>query len=425
MKEFIFNIVFIGVLFMLGKNTALACICDNCYNEYSVCELLHKHPDERNIILGKVIDSEYETWSVQVLDKIYGPETNNNLSLTMGVCGEPLYNSDNEFAEVNDTIIFLSQGYDGVHEIFTCERLLMTYKDGYVYGDINAASSEMTYDDFKNYINTGAYQDDLMCDVCKCSCSFPSFIITDEIKSFEYTLCSTLEFIKKYNINVLAARIKIKEVYEHGFAVEVTEVIQGNEDKTEIKVWGSLGQDCRTKTENLQLGKEYIAILYPIKDKGIQAEIEQEGDYELWKCGVHYLEIESETVYGKILSGTQEMPYTETKTLIENKFNGIANSECYDWIDVSIQERNPNQFQIFPNPASNMIYLEFSQSLNEPFDINIYNVKGQKVSTKTHPAKGQSNFTLDISQYNFSSGIYFVEIKFPDYSITQKMIIGK
>ncbi|MBR5604421.1 MAG: T9SS type A sorting domain-containing protein, partial [Bacteroidales bacterium] len=62
-----------------------------------------------------------------------------------------------------------------------------------------------------------------------------------------------------------------------------------------------------------------------------------------------------------------------------------------------------NNFQIYPNPVNDILYINAKENITE---INIYNIIGVKMTTVNGQ---QTTVSVDMSGYN--SGIYFVEVK--------------
>ena len=62
-----------------------------------------------------------------------------------------------------------------------------------------------------------------------------------------------------------------------------------------------------------------------------------------------------------------------------------------------------NNFQIYPNPVEDILYINAKENITE---VNVYNVVGVKMTTDN---RQQTTVSVDMSGYN--SGIYFVEIK--------------
>lgn len=77
-------------------------------------------------------------------------------------------------------------------------------------------------------------------------------------------------------------------------------------------------------------------------------------------------------------------------------------------------------FEIYPNPAENIAYLEFSNSLKEDLVLEIFNELGSKVD-QTILQKGSGRFTIDT--YRYSRGIYFLKLSSGKNSYGTKRIV--
>ncbi len=82
-------------------------------------------------------------------------------------------------------------------------------------------------------------------------------------------------------------------------------------------------------------------------------------------------------------------------------------------LSIFTNNKSENDFKIFPNPASEQIYLE----INDEFDYSLNNIIGQKIIY--NHSNGQSN--INISQ--IPSGIYFLEINCRNKKIVKKQLI--
>lgn len=94
--------------------------------------------------------------------------------------------------------------------------------------------------------------------------------------------------------------------------------------------------------------------------------------------------------------------------------SGISNS-----IDVtisSIENKNKFRFEVFPNPFSDILFLQFSDKVaNEVYEI--YTVTGQRVSSG---CLDKQNLTISTS--HFTKGIYFLKISSKDANENFKLI---
>ncbi|MDX2172200.1 MAG: T9SS type A sorting domain-containing protein [Bacteroidota bacterium] len=79
---------------------------------------------------------------------------------------------------------------------------------------------------------------------------------------------------------------------------------------------------------------------------------------------------------------------------------------------------NDSKFSIYPNPASNQIFIITDLFNNKPFEFALYSVVGQKMISESNHTKN----TIDISV--LENGIYLLEIKFEKMRLTKKVIIN-
>lgn len=79
-----------------------------------------------------------------------------------------------------------------------------------------------------------------------------------------------------------------------------------------------------------------------------------------------------------------------------------------------------NSFNFYPNPASNIINLDIEYLKDNNFTLNIYNIMGLLVKSKTI-AKNQKQINVG----DLNNGIYLLEIKANDWTKSQKLIIRK
>lgn len=83
-------------------------------------------------------------------------------------------------------------------------------------------------------------------------------------------------------------------------------------------------------------------------------------------------------------------------------------------------DNNESLFRLFPNPARDELQIEMSYTLNNA-TINIYNQYGQKVKTISNI--GGRNVSIGI--FEFSNGVYFLQLQNADRQINRKFIINK
>ncbi len=81
---------------------------------------------------------------------------------------------------------------------------------------------------------------------------------------------------------------------------------------------------------------------------------------------------------------------------------------------------NDNSLFLFPNPANNMLNVQFKNPVNEKLNIIITNVQGQMVRSTIFE---NANQQFQISAAELFSGIYFVQIRTENKVYTEKVII--
>jgi hypothetical protein len=93
----------------------------------------------------------------------------------------------------------------------------------------------------------------------------------------------------------------------------------------------------------------------------------------------------------------------------------------------SIKKQNLTM-KLYPNPVKSTIYFSFENRNNNPYQITIYNLKGEKIYTTTYLNKKNYNIDLnyiDKKYHNLKSGFYIVKATTKDNSIVSKFIYIK
>lgn len=83
-----------------------------------------------------------------------------------------------------------------------------------------------------------------------------------------------------------------------------------------------------------------------------------------------------------------------------------------------------NQFNLYPNPASEKIDISYNTKSNIKYQYRIVDENGIPLSkySQTHVSQ-ESSFSIDVS--NYLNGVYFLELKFDDTKIGYKFIISR
>ncbi len=102
----------------------------------------------------------------------------------------------------------------------------------------------------------------------------------------------------------------------------------------------------------------------------------------------------------------------------------ICDSLYFNGNTLGIKEHTENlsDVNLYPNPATNTVNLQFSLINAEKVNVKIFNVVGQEISNFDKEFNSGSN-ALNISLANYKSGIYFVKSTIHERSVTKKLVI--
>lgn len=96
----------------------------------------------------------------------------------------------------------------------------------------------------------------------------------------------------------------------------------------------------------------------------------------------------------------------------------VNNQEECDLIGV--ENFTANTFSMYPNPATNEVFISLSDQTLDVYDISITNSLGQVLQRKTN-ITNSSQTSLNVSGY--SAGIYFVTIQAGNSTATKKLVV--
>jgi len=90
--------------------------------------------------------------------------------------------------------------------------------------------------------------------------------------------------------------------------------------------------------------------------------------------------------------------------LVQDVLHFVANEDSYTV---------PGQFSCaMPNPISGLpVNIRLKGLSNSPVNIEIYNLKGQKVEKLQYPNTGNSELNISLNRYQLCSGVYFMHIQ--------------
>lgn len=109
---------------------------------------------------------------------------------------------------------------------------------------------------------------------------------------------------------------------------------------------------------------------------------------------------------------------------------GIFRNETYQTVGVDEKEANggsanAGNLSVYPNPASDLISVNFNIQNNTPVQINIYDLSGKLVQQSIKTALGRGNQTIQLNTQTLTKGTYLVKMVAGNEINTAKLIIIK
>jgi uncharacterized protein (TIGR02145 family) len=84
--------------------------------------------------------------------------------------------------------------------------------------------------------------------------------------------------------------------------------------------------------------------------------------------------------------------------------------------------KNENDFNLFPNPSTGMIIIEFNQPEKQDLLIEVINILGQKVRIINNKKPTANNNMVVINVSDLAHGVYFIKIRIADGFVVKKFI---
>jgi len=111
--------------------------------------------------------------------------------------------------------------------------------------------------------------------------------------------------------------------------------------------------------------------------------------------------------------------------VFDNSNVTIENSVTRRRVEISDQAIEPELHQNNPNPFNSSTNISFVLPEGGEVSLELFNILGQKVNEvyRGYVDAGFSEFAVDKSVHNLSSGIYFYRLKFDSLSLVKKMMI--
>lgn len=117
------------------------------------------------------------------------------------------------------------------------------------------------------------------------------------------------------------------------------------------------------------------------------------------------------------VSGIYTYTVTITNTAVGCSDTASVTVTVDDCVDINETTENIGDAGLFPNPTSGLIYIDKEFTLNNQFEIFVFNTFGELI------AQGKNTETMNLSV--FGSGIYYVSITSDKEIINKKVILIK
>ncbi len=105
-------------------------------------------------------------------------------------------------------------------------------------------------------------------------------------------------------------------------------------------------------------------------------------------------------------------------SVIPENLNVTSTVLCLPTGTLEIDSDSPNKFNIYPNPSSEQITIEFEANENKETELIIYDIAGSQVFTKKNVLSNET-----ISVQNFNSGVYIVKVINQKINETKRLVI--
>ena len=100
----------------------------------------------------------------------------------------------------------------------------------------------------------------------------------------------------------------------------------------------------------------------------------------------------------------------------------VSNEECAEIYINSINDLNISEFNIYPNPTSSYIHLEFTVTQVGDYTLKVMSYNGAEVyRDELRKFNGEFSTTIDLS--TFAKGTYLIEVSYEDHIIYRKILL--
>ncbi len=111
--------------------------------------------------------------------------------------------------------------------------------------------------------------------------------------------------------------------------------------------------------------------------------------------------------------------YTATEILNFNTALPIQPVSCL--VDIEEVTIDKNSIDVYPNPTSGILNINFANAVNEEVSVEIYDVIGKLMSQRSY--NSSSELTMDIS--NYPEGMYIIKVSTPSFITNKKITLTK
>jgi hypothetical protein len=89
---------------------------------------------------------------------------------------------------------------------------------------------------------------------------------------------------------------------------------------------------------------------------------------------------------------------------------------------LGIDETALNSIAMYPNPANDEVFVAFSTTLYDTFEITVSNSLGQTLQKITDSPDGSNKISFSVA--NYRTGLYFITVTSEGISTTRKLLVN-
>ena len=88
-------------------------------------------------------------------------------------------------------------------------------------------------------------------------------------------------------------------------------------------------------------------------------------------------------------------------------------------------DETPFDINIYPNPASDFVTLDYTLDENSDIRVDLYDISGKKVSclVKEKQISGEHHQSINLSELNLHTGVYSIALKAGDKAATKRVVV--